>query len=148
MKKRNYFILIAVAFGLILILSCGRKGPPFIPKKQVPHRVKELKGEWVKDGVLLRGKVSGSRDEEDEGLEITGCKVYYAWYSTEDAPCEGCPINFEELRNIRGDVVKGSRFECLIPDIMKKGVHFFRVHLIGSNGEIGPGSNSVKMSVQ
>ena len=147
MKNNKICILIAVV-AIMLALSCGKKGPPFIPKKQVPHRVKELKGEWVKDDVLLAGKVGVSKNDKIKGVEITGCKVYYAWYSTENAPCDNCPINFNELKNIEGKVVKGSRFKCLIQDVRKKGIHFFRVRLIGSDGEIGSVSNSAKIISQ
>jgi len=145
LKKKNLFVLIAVAVLLTVALSCGRKGPPFIPKEQVPHRVKELKGEWVDGDALLSGKVGEGDENGDEGREIAGCKVYYAWYPLDSAPCEGCPISFSELKTIEEEVVKGRRFKCVVVDVRKKGIHFFKVGLIGSNGEVGPLSDMTKL---
>ena len=129
----------------IVALSCGRKGPPFIPKEQVPHRVKELKGEWMQDDAVLSGKVGEGDENGDRSQEIAGCKVYYAWYPVESAPCEGCPISLRELKTIEGEVVTGRRFKCMVTEVRKKGIHYFKVGLIGSNGEIGPLSNMTKL---
>jgi predicted small lipoprotein YifL len=145
LKKKIIFVIMVTAVMLMMVQSCGKKGPPFIPKERVPHRVKELKGEWSGGDVILSGKV-GERDENDgKRQEITGCRVYYAWYSFENAPCDGCPISFKELKTIEAEVVKGKRFRCEVTDIRKRGVHFFRVGLIGSNGEVGPLSNTAKL---
>ena len=145
MKKNIFFVLVVVAVSLVLIASCGKKGPPFIPGKQVPHRVKELKGEWVKGGVLLSGKVGDEDENNGQGPEVTGCKVYHAWYPLESAPCEGCPIGFKELQTIEGELVKGRRFKCMVSQERKKGIHYFRVGLIGADGEVGPSSNTARV---
>jgi len=145
LKRKYCVILLAVAMVFMVILACGKKGPPFIPKKQVPHRVKELKGQWIKDKALLEGKVSKPAKSDSHDQEIIGCKVYYAWYSKNSAPCEDCPIDLRELKTIEGDVVKGRRFKCTVPDIRKKGIHFFRVRLLRDDGESGSFSNRVKL---
>jgi predicted small lipoprotein YifL len=143
LKKKIFLVLVAAAVTLTVVGSCGKKGPPFIPEKQPPHRVKELKGEWVDGDVLLSGKVG---EENGQGQEVAGCKVYHAWYPLEGAPCEGCPIDFKELQTIEGEVVKGRRFKCMVSQVRKKGIHYFRVALMGADGEVGPSSNTAKVS--
>jgi len=48
MTQRNhtfFFILIIVAFGLLMLTGCGRKGPPLPPLKEAPAQAETEKKE-------------------------------------------------------------------------------------------------------
>jgi hypothetical protein len=127
--------------------SCGRKAPPFIPKERVHLRVTQLKGEWAKSGVVLKGRVAVPQGGEKEISQITGCRVYHARFSLGNPPCETCPIQYKTYTEIEGEVIQGDRFSSRLKKEKKKGVHFFEVRLISRRGSPGPSSNRVKLTI-
>jgi hypothetical protein len=110
-------------------MTCGKKGDPFLPKKEFPARVTDLEGERQTEVIVLRGKISGPKEAE-------GAKVYYAQYPLEKSPCEGCPIEYQGY------------FLCRIPVKGQGQVYFFRVNLIGPSETMGPSSDMVKVVVE
>jgi hypothetical protein len=125
----------------MVTLSCGKKGDPFLPRKEISAKVTDLQGEREKGDILLRGKIRGPK-------EVEGAKVYYAQYPLGKAPCEGCPIEYQGYQAYGADVVKEEGFLCRIPVKVRGQVYFFRVNLIGPGGEMGPPSETVKVVVE
>lgn len=146
--KRELPIFLAIF--LVIIFSCGgcgRKGPPFVPVMEVTSWVEELQGE-IKDGVLvLRGRLSPVPDRDGTVSHFRGCAVYHVRYPQDNPPCEGCPIKFSGYEEIGAEVIKDGKFRCEIPAIKRKGVHFFKVGLIGPKGAVGPLSNRAKLII-
>ena len=114
-------------------------------KSEFSLRVDQLKGKWENGRVLLNGYVRG----EDKVISrVTGCRVYHVWYSMDNPPCGGCPIEMTGFKGIRGKVVSADRFNCEVPGVDKKGIHFFEVRLMGKNGAVGPPSNKVRLKIK
>ena len=147
MKRKQWLFLIVLGVILFSQLSCGRKAPPFVPKERVNLRVTQLKGEWKKGDVVLKGRVAVPQGGEKEISSITGCRIYHARFSPGNPPCETCPINYKVYYEIEEVVIKGKRFSCRLQKERKKGVHFFEVRLIGRRGALGPSSNRVKFTI-
>jgi len=124
------------------LISCGKRGDPFIPPPQGEDlRVTGLRGEWKGEFVLLSGRV-----REPIG-EVAGLRAYYAAYPLDQAPCEGCPIQYQGFQSFGPDVIKGNGFSCRIADIRPGNVYFFEVRVLGPGGGLGPGSNRVQVEV-
>ena len=136
------FLVFLCAFGILIVtMTCGKKGDPFLPEKEFPARVTDLEGEQQKEFIILRGKISGPE-------EVEGARVYYAQYPLEKSPCEGCPINFQDYQEFGVQVVTGEGFLSRVPVKGQGEVYFFRVILMGPSGAVGPPSETVKVVVE
>lgn len=136
------FLIFLCASGILLVtMTCGKKGDPFLPKKEFPARVTDLEGERQKEVIVLRGKISGPKEAE-------GAKVYYAQYPLEKSPCEGCPIEYQGYQAFGAEVVTEEGFLCRIQVKGQGQVYFFRVNLIGPSEALGPSSDMVKVVVE
>ena len=79
--------------------------------------------------------------------DIEGCRIYHAAYPLDNPPCEGCPIDYGEFQEITAEVTALGEFSCRAPGKKRKGIHFFKVRLIGQKGEVGPFSDRAKLVV-
>jgi len=147
LKQRRYIVLILLWAILLAPVACGKKGPPFLAKKVISKRVEQLNAEWRNGGVVLKGQIVEPKDQEKDGSNVTGCIVYHALFALEKPPCEGCPIEYRTYKNIEEEVIAREGFSCRVPEMKKRGIHFFKVRLIGQNGEIGPSSNRAKLII-
>jgi predicted small lipoprotein YifL len=144
LRQRQYIVLILILAIVFITAGCGRKKPPFLPKKEIPIRVEHLDAVWENGVFHLKGMVLFPEGGKEKMPPISGCRVYYAFYAQNSPPCEGCPIDFAVLREIEGTVVAEKEFSCDISMKKKKGIHFFKVCLTGKNGEKGPLSDRAK----
>lgn len=147
MKRDRKICLVVFAAIFLAVLSCGKKGPPFLPNKILNFRVDQLRGEWENGDVVLKGQVVRLWGQKEDMYDVIGCRVYYAWYAPGDSPCRGCPIEYRVWKEIRGEVITGEGFYCRVPWIKKEGIHLFNVSLIGKKGMISPPSNKVELVV-
>ena len=145
MNRISMFLSAALLVALMTVLpNCGKKGPPFLTKSKLSLRVDQLKAERENGRILLKGYVRG----EDKIVSgVIGCRVYHAWYTMDNPPCEGCPIEMAVFKEIKEKVVSGDRFNCELLDVEKKGIHFFEVRLMGRDGEVGPPSDKTKLMI-
>jgi hypothetical protein len=132
-----------LAFVLLFSAGCGVKGPPFIAQqKALTVRVDQLEGAWKDKSLVLKGLVQG--DDASLAL-ITGCRVYYVWYSLDRLPCEGCPIDMTNFRDITDQIISDDQFECRLPAFKQKGICFVMVRIMDKEGRLGPASGRIKM---
>jgi predicted small lipoprotein YifL len=129
---------------LLSIPSCGKKGDPFLPRKDFDARVTDLKADQQEAFILLEGSVEFSEIERNR---VTGSRVYFAEYPAESPPCEGCPIEYQGYRSFGPEVIQDKRFSCRISDIRRNQVYFFKVVLSGPGDIQGPFSNFVRVIV-
>lgn len=146
--KQAYCIFFAVS-ALIVLSSygCGKKAPPFLPEKEFPFTVMELNVEIESEYIALKGRIASTKDRRINKEEVKGCRIYHAWYAPDACPCESCPISYSVYRDIEGQVVDKGSFFCRISMDAEKGIHFFKVSLIGQNRAIGPTSNQAKLAI-
>ena len=134
---------LSLAFVLIFSVGCGRKSPPFISQeKDAKARVDQLEGVWDDRSLVLKGVVQG----DDEALSlIVGCRVYYAWYSLDRPPCDGCPIEMKSFRDITDQIISDDQFECRLPAFKQKGICFVMVRIMEKESRLGPASGRIKL---
>jgi len=142
-----------VVLGLLLSVFfmsafCGKKGPPFLPEKEIPFRVEQLKAVCDRDVFYLKGTVFGPQGPVGDFSNITGCRIYHACYDLDNPPCEGCPIDYGPFKEIKGEIVAQGNFSCRVPIKKTKGIHFFKVCLMGPRGETGPFSDRAKLVIE
>ena len=132
-----------LAFVLLFSAGCGVKGPPFIAQqKALTVRVDQLEGAWKDKSLVLKGLVQG--DDASLAL-ITGCRVYYVWYSLDRLPCEGCPIDMTNFRDITDQIISDDQFECQLPAFRQKGICFVMVRIMEKEGRLGPASSRIRL---
>jgi hypothetical protein len=140
-------VLVCFVGALMLLIpsSCGRKGAPFLPQEGTNARVVDLRGAWQEGYIDLRGNIRGASDAEST---VTGARVNYAIYPVDEAPCDGCPIDFTGVHTFGPEAVQEGRFFCRIPGVVKGNIYYFEVQLAGPKGGLGPVSDQVKVAVQ
>ena len=143
----SWFVLAYLLFALMLLisLSCGRKGDPFLPQRSTTARVVDLKGAWQGGYIELKGVIVDSADPDSE---VTGSRVHYAIYPVAEPPCDGCPIEFQGFHVYGTEAVQEGRFFCKVPGALKGNIYFFEVQLAGEKGVLGPKSNRTKVVVE
>ena len=139
-----FFLAALAAVVMVLLPACGKKGPPFLPEKKLVIKVDRLTGKWENGKVRLEGYIGG---DDKRRSDVTGCRIYHTWYPMDNPPCEGCPIEMADFRDIKEMEISGDLFTCEIPGVKKKGVWFFELRLIGRNGALGPPSERVKVTI-
>ena len=136
---------LALVLLFLITPSCGKKGDPFLPQKTTSARVLDLKGAW-KDGYIeLTG---GVQDPSGQELTVTGSRIQYAVYPVAEAPCDGCPIEYQGFYTYGPEVVREGRFLCRIPGALKGNLYYFEVQLLGAKGVLGPPSDRAKVVVE
>jgi len=142
--KIVFFLLLCIC---LVPAACGKKGPPFLPTGENLLRVEGLQADWENRVFHLNGTIVDAQGQAKDTSTITGCRVFHARYALDNPPCEGCPIDYKTFKEIKGQVINEGGFSCRVPGRQKKGIHFFKVRLIGRKGEIGPFSDRAKLMV-
>lgn len=97
--QRPRFLFLVLAGVLILGPACGKKGPPVPPKPLIPPAVTDLKAEVMGDTARLTWSIPKQENAIFEGLKYF--RVYrYAAHSSVEV-CQGCPIPFKRLLDIK-----------------------------------------------
>jgi hypothetical protein len=132
-----------LAVILMLFSGCGVKGAPFLTEQKVlTFKVDQLEGAWDDKSLVLKGLVQGDNDSLSL---ITGCRVHYVWYSLDQPPCEGCPIEMKNFRDITGQIISDGQFSCELPAFKQKGICFVMVRLMEEESRLGPSSGRIKL---
>ena len=147
MKRKQVYLFFFLCVCFLILMACGKKGPPFLPESNVSLKVEQLKGTWKNGAVILTGSVPLPQGQKKGTADITGCIVHHSLYAFETPPCDGCPVEYRTKREIQAEVVKGDKFRCEIPEIKRGWIHFFKVCLISRKGGTGPSSNRVKLAL-
>jgi len=140
------FLSILVIF--LAIAACGKKAPPFLSESTFSTGVNDLTGEWDKGEILLKGSILPPLESGETADLVKGARVYYAQYPLEEAPCAECPVAFHGYDTLDQEVIIEGDFLCRMPGKDQGKVYFFKVHLIGAEGAMGPPSNTAKIVVE
>jgi hypothetical protein len=102
-KRRNvHRVLFLGSVGfVILCLACGIKSPPVPPETLTPPAVRDIKAEVMGDKVQLTWSMPKKDNALFEGVEHFRVYKYKSHSSIE--VCEGCPIPFKPLLDIKLD---------------------------------------------
>ena len=126
----------------VLLLSCGRKGPPRPPRRQDPPNVIDLQHSIKDSQVELFWTVP--KKERRLQSDLAGFKIYRSKITLSEADCENCPLKFNVVRDIAilnkkaGDQIKFS-------DVLDSGYSYtYLVRSYSDNGMVSGDSNVVK----
>jgi hypothetical protein len=138
--RQPLFVLLLLICSVMI--SCGKKGDPFLPAPEDPGRITGLKAEWTGESVLLTGRIEG------EIREGGGIRAYYASYPLDQPPCEGCPIEYQGFESFGREATAGRGFSCLMRPIRPGALYFFEVRVMGPGQRQGPPSNRLRLEVR
>lgn len=126
--------------------GCGKKGDPFVRGTGFSAEVQELGGAWDGLFIVLWGELNGVSHGRDTGADMSqGARVYYGAYDPAQPPCETCPVRYQGYHEFGVEVFEGGGFTCRIPGKRRDALYFFKVHLIGPEGGLGPASQRVRI---
>lgn len=145
MKPIRVFMVGILAACLLAVGGCGKKGDPTLPRKGFSAGVESLAGAWEGNFIVLRGTLEGVSGPADARDQIQGCRVYYGAYDAKEPPCEDCPVRYHGYHEFGPEVIAAEGFSCQVPGKRRDTLYFFKVHLIGPEGELGPASNRTKV---
>jgi hypothetical protein len=148
LNNPRLLIFLTIPVILLAIASCGKKASPFLSQSPFFVKVNDLTGEWNKGEMLLKGSILPSLESGDTADIVKGARVYYAQYPFEDAPCAECPVTFHGYEVFDQEVIVEGDFLCPMPAIEQGMVYFFKIHLMGEEGAMGPPSNRVRIVVE
>jgi hypothetical protein len=134
--------------SVLIIAACGKKAPPFLSENDFHAGVNHLSGEWDEGEILLKGPISPPLESGKDADIIRGARIYYAQYPLENAPCDDCPIEFHGFDTLDQEVIIEGDFRYCVPGKEQGNVYFFKVHLMGAEGTMGPPSNTVRIIVE
>lgn len=142
--------LLAPGLALVLaaVLSCGIKTELRLPESSEPGAVSRLSGYWKGSEVVLEGELLRAGEPGREPARLVSARVYHAWFSPKETPCEGCPVSFTAYQEAGLDKAEKGRFRCRVSIEPKTGTHFFQVRLVGTGEAVGPPSNRITLSVE
>jgi hypothetical protein len=146
MKRFQWLFLLLLAAGLGAAPGCGKKGDPAVPRKGFTASVENLSGAWKGPFIALRGDLAGVPDLNEAARRLQGCRVYYGAYDPAEPPCESCPVRYHGYHEFGVDAfTSGEGFACRVPGKRKDALYFFKVHVIGPEGDLGPASARVRV---
>jgi len=142
MKKMNRNVfrvsLLCISFAL-LVISCGKKGPPIAPKYTIPTPVTDLQGKVEGDTVILNWTIP----ENVKG--IAGYIVYRNRIALSEPECPTCPVLFERVIDVpvlekEPDKMKDKVMSY--SETVEKGFRYiYKVNPYMEGGRIGKDSN-------
>jgi hypothetical protein len=89
-----------MALGVwLLVLGCGRKGPPLPPLVVIPPGINDLTAKVLGDGVRLTWSIPKKGVTLFEG--IRSFRVFRYRVNKAGSLCSGCPLPFREFLEIR-----------------------------------------------
>ncbi len=145
MKGFRWLFLWLLVAALGAGAGCGKKGDPSVPRKGFEAGVENLSGAWKGPFIELRGDFVVVADPGDAVRHLQGCRVYYGAYDPAEPPCETCPVRYHGYHEFGPDAVTFGGFLCKVPGKRKDALYFFKVHVIGPEGELGPASERVEV---
>jgi hypothetical protein len=147
-SKFPFVFHMTISLFFLSISACGIKAPPALPTQEFTLKIQDLRSEWRQGDLYMVGLVNGSEGSANNIDLIKGCRLYYANYSRNAQPCSGCPIDYHGFYEFGRDVISSKQFSAEVPKKLMGQISFFKVHLIGSNGAIGPSSNAVRVNAE
>lgn len=139
MKPIGWLALVLLCVTLGGGAGCGKKSAPKIPQEGFSAAIRDLSGAW--EGAFIRLQA----DLEGPGDRVQGARVYYGAYDPAEPPCDGCPVRYHGYHEFGVEVLEQGGFSCNIPGKRKDALYYFKVHLIGPEGGLGPPSDRVRV---
>ena len=137
--------LMLLIFALIII-GCGKKGPPIVPRMKMPEPVTDLQSSMEGDTLTLTWKVPKMQSA------INGYIVYRSKTALTETECEDCPVLFERIIDIplmEEDPDKQGGTVMTHSELLDKGYKYiYKVNPYIEGGIVGRDSNFVTVTFE
>ncbi len=146
MVKCRYLKLLVFALLIMGLcsgsLSCGKKGPPKVPRWDPPPAVIDLGHRIENQQVVLTWSVPQKENRRQD--DLAGFTVYRSKVTLSEADCENCPIQFKAIGDVPR-IQKGKVEQMQFSDSLEAGYRYiFLVRGYGKRQMISADSNLVK----
>ena len=135
----SFFILLS-CFGLLLV-GCGKKGPPRPPHQEELPKVKDLQAVVVARGVGLTWTMV-SRDHI-----VARFNIYRSIFQPEINECPGCERDFELVTTIRVKADE-THFQFIDQHVEGEGRFYYKVTPLDKEDRPGPDSNEAMVLIE
>lgn len=135
----SLLLVVGLSFGS---LSCGRKGPPKVPRREEPPAVIDLSHRIENHQVVLTWSVP--RKENRRQDDLAGFSVYRSRVTLSEADCKNCPIQFKAIGDV--PLIKnGGPEQMQFSETLEAGYRYiYLVRGYGKHHMISADSNLVK----
>ena len=128
---------------LVLLVGCGKKGPPSLPDTKAPQSVTSLTVSQQGGDIVLKWAVA--KAAEDEAL-TEGFQVYRSAEPVSEDSCEGCPVLFHRVAKVAlDDMATETRTMVYREPLLPATRYRFKVIPYDAQGGLGPDSNIVRI---
>jgi hypothetical protein len=129
-----------------MITSCGKKGDPVPRRQPALMMIKNLSGETVKEGILLRWTLP------DKTIKAKSFKILRS-VSIPGEDCPGCPQNFillteKDEATLQSGEKEPGKYSYLDRDIIEGRNYGYRIVWCVSSRNCSPGSNAADIKIK
>lgn len=129
----------------MLVVGCGKKADPFIPKKKISALVKSITARYEEGIISVRGELLCAEKMDKGERDRVRMRIEYAHYGAGNVPCATCPVAFGHHKVISAIPCKDGKFVGRFEVPERDGIYLLRVRVIGDNGELGPPSEKIRV---
>lgn len=131
---------------LILVMGCGKKGPPVPWSTIVPKRIVDLEAKVREGRLLLEWTLPKENTDKSILTDLTGFKIIRSQGDLFEGECRGCGegggVVFEGKLDEKG-TDRGKRMSLSFEDLEVKKVYVYQVITINKRGYFSSPSNPV-----
>ena len=131
---------------LVLMISCGKKGPPIPPKSKIPSTVQSINSNV--QGSTVRLYWSVGEPGAPESRDIVSFRVYRSVRLATAARCPGCPMPFE----LTGEVLAATASEAgtveFVDELKPGNIYYYKIVPVSKDGLAGEASEVIQVKPQ
>ncbi len=137
--------LLMLAMVLLVLVGCGKKGPPVPLGTVVPKRIVDLQASVREGRVLLEWTAPRENTDKTPLVDLKEFTVFRSEGSLVDDSCRGCGERKTVVGQLQvtGEEAKGKKFHLLFEGHEPKKVYVYEVVSINRKGHAGSPSNPV-----
>lgn len=147
MEKRFYLkteIILLIFF--ILLMGCGKKGPPVPWSTIVPKRIVDLEAKVREGRLLLEWTLPKENTDKSILTDLVGFRILRSESDLVEGECRGCgeggSVVFEGRLDEKGGD-RGKRMSLFFEDLWVKKIYVYQVITVNKRGHLSSPSNPV-----
>lgn len=147
-KKRFIFKIPMFFFLVLLLVSCGKKGPPMLPEMLSLPEVTDLEAKILSDTIV---ELSWTLPVTNGVPLADGFRIYRSKKAIETSECPGCPDEFERVADRETDFKLLGRPETRYSyrETIERGYRYrYKIIAYTQNGVKSNWSNMVRVEVK
>lgn len=145
MRKKGLGIIYTI-FIILLLLGCGKKGPPIPWDMVVPKRILNLEAKTREGRLLLEWTSPKENTDKSPLTDLAGFRILRSEGILSNGECRGCSEKINIIKEIELNVKednRGKRISIFINDHEPKKVYIYQVVSVNKRGYLSSPSNPV-----